>query len=290
MDASLSQLETRGRQYWPVLFSPRELRGRTVRNRIVSTPHSTGWGHDGLVTPAEVDYHVRKAEGGTGLVMTFGSGAVDPGSAASYGSISLWDERNDDALRTLARRVHDHGALVMAQMTHMGRRGNSAMSGVPLKAVSDLPEGVHHEVPAVLSTAEIQDLVGRFAHSARRLMHLGWDGAEVTSLGGHLIEQFFDPNVNDSTDQYGGPLENRVRFVREVLAAVREATSDEFLISFRMTADQSVLDGALSTTDLEEIAAAITAGGAVAHVVLRQPGHPRTRPRHGRLVPGHRRG
>ena len=263
MKASLSQLESHGRQYWPVLFSPRELRGRTVRNRIVSTPHSTGWGHDGLITPAEVDYHVRKAEGGTGLVMTFGSAAVDPGSAASYGSISLWDERNDDALRTLARRVHDNGALVMSQMTHMGRRGNSVLSGVPLKAVSDLPEGVHYEVPAVLTTAEIRELVGRFAHSARRLMHLGWDGAEVTSLGGHLIEQFFDPSVNDRTDQYGGPLENRVRFGREVLTAVREATSDDFLISFRMTADQSVLDGALTTTDLEEIAAAITAGGAV---------------------------
>lgn len=259
----LAQLAERGRQHWPVLFSPGELRGRTVRNRIVSTPHSTGWGHDGLITPAEVDYHVRKAEGGTGLVMTFGSASVDPHSAASYGSISLWDERNDDALRALAQRVHDNGALVMSQMTHMGRRGNSLMSGVPLKAVSDLPEGVHYEVPAVMTTEEIQELVVRFAHSARRLMKLGWDGAEVTSLGGHLIEQFFDPSVNDRTDQYGGSLENRVRFARETLAAIREATSDDFVISFRMTADQSVVDGALTGADLEEIATAITGGGAV---------------------------
>lgn len=264
MDATLADLGALGRQYWPMLFSSQELRGRTVRNRIVSTPHSTGWGHDGLITPAEVDYHVRKAEGGAGLVMTFGSASVDPSSAASYGSVSLWDERNDDALETLARRVHDQGALVMSQMTHLGRRGNSLMSGVPLKAVSDLAEGVHHEVPAVLSTAEISELVGRFAHAARRLMRLGWDGAEVTSLGGHLIEQFFDPSVNDRTDCYGAQtMENRVRFAREVLAAVRESTSDDFVISFRMTADQAVLDGALSTTDLQEIATAITAQGSV---------------------------
>ena len=64
MNKSLDQLETLGRQHWPTLFSPRQLRGRTVRNRIVSTTHLTGWGHDGLLTPAEVDYHVRKAEGG----------------------------------------------------------------------------------------------------------------------------------------------------------------------------------------------------------------------------------
>ena len=114
-----------GAQRWPTLFSPFRLRGRTVRNRITSTPHSTGWGHDGLLTQAEVDYHVRKAAGGVGLVMTFGSASVDPESAASYGSISLWDPRNDDLLRQLADRVHEHGALIMSQMTHMGRRGNS---------------------------------------------------------------------------------------------------------------------------------------------------------------------
>ena len=191
--------------------------------------------------------------------MTFGSASVDPASAASYGSISLWDERNDDALRTLAARVHEHGALIMSQMTHMGRRGNSLMSGVPLRAVSDLPEGVHREVPVVLSTAEISGLVERFADAARRLMVLGWDGAEVTSLGGHLIEQFFDPSVNDRTDRYGGSLRES-RPVRPGGAqAVREATSDDFILSFRMTADQSIPDGGLTPADLAQVAQAITA-------------------------------
>jgi 2,4-dienoyl-CoA reductase-like NADH-dependent reductase (Old Yellow Enzyme family) len=248
---------------WPTLYSPFRLRGRTVPNRITSTPHSTGWGHDGLLTQAEVDYHVRKAAGGVGLVMTFGSAAVDPESAASYGSISLWDPRNDALLRQLAERVHEHGALIMSQMTHMGRRGNSVFSGVALKAASDLPEGVHREVPAVLSEAEIAVLVGRFGHAARRLADLGWDGAEVTSYGGHLIEQFYDPNVNDRTDDYGGPLENRVRFGREVLQAVRDWTSDDFLVGFRMTGDQALPEGGLSREDLQEVARAMTAGGTV---------------------------
>ena len=249
---------------WPTLFSPFRLRGRTVRNHITSTPHSTGWGHDGLLTQAEVDYHVRKAAGGVGLVMTFGSASVDPESAASYGSISLWDPRNDALLRQLADRVHEHGGLIMSQMTHMGRRGNSWFSGVALKAASDLPEGVHREVPAVLSEAEIGVLVDRFGHSARRLMELGWDGAEVTSHGGHLIEQFYDPHVNDRTDRYGGSLENRLRFGREVLTAVRAWTSEDFLVGFRMSAYHGLLEGdGMTDAELVEIARGMTAGGAV---------------------------
>ena len=249
---------------WPTLFSPFRLGSRTVRNRITSTPHSTGWGHDGLLTQAEVDYHVRKAAGGVGLVMTFGSASVDPESAASYGSISLWDPRNDALLRQLAERVHAHGGLVMSQMTHMGRRGNSWHSGVALKAASDLPEGVHREVPAVLSEAEIAVLVDRFGHAARRLMELGWDGAEVTSHGGHLIEQFYDPYVNDRTDRYGGSLQNRLRFGREVLAAVRAWTSEDFLVGFRMSAYHGLAEGAgMTDAALVEVAQGMTAGGAV---------------------------
>lgn len=94
-------------------------------------------------------------------------------------------------------------------------------------------------------------------------MDLGWDGAEVTSFGGHLIEQFFDPNVNGRTDRYGGSLENRVRFGREVLQSVRRSTSDEFLVGFRMTVDQGLPSGGMSAADLEDVAEAMTAGGTV---------------------------
>jgi 2,4-dienoyl-CoA reductase-like NADH-dependent reductase (Old Yellow Enzyme family) len=175
----------------------------------VSTPHATGWSHDGHVAQSEIDYHVRKAAGGVGLVMTFGSASVDPTTEASYGSIALWDERNEPALRALADGVHQHGALCMSQMTHMGRRGNSLTSGGPLRAPSDLPEGSHLEVPVPLEIDEIPAIIDRFAAAARRLEECGWDGCVVTSFGGHLIEQFFDPQVNTRTDAYGGSLENR---------------------------------------------------------------------------------
>jgi 2,4-dienoyl-CoA reductase-like NADH-dependent reductase (Old Yellow Enzyme family) len=247
---------------FPLLTSPFELRGRMVRNRIVSTSHATGWSHDGLVAQSEIDYHVRKAAGGVGLVMTFGSACVDPTTEASYGSIALWDERNEPALRALADGVQQHGALCMAQMTHMGRRGNSLTSGVPLRAPSDLPEGSHLEVPVPLELDELPAIIDRFAAAARRLENCGWDGCEVTSFGGHLIEQFFDPQVNTRTDAYGGSLENRTRFGREVLEAVRAAVSDHFIVAFRMAADQCITGG-LGPADMIDIARSLTATGAV---------------------------
>jgi 2,4-dienoyl-CoA reductase-like NADH-dependent reductase (Old Yellow Enzyme family) len=247
---------------FPLLTSPFELRGRMVRNRIVSSPHATGWSHDGHVAQSEIDYHVRKAAGGVGLVMTFGSASVDPTTQASYGSIALCDERNEPALRALADGVHRHGALCMSQMTHMGRRGNSLTSGVPLRAPSDLPEGSHLEVPVPLEIDELPAIIDRFAAAARLLEECGWDGCEVTSFGGHLIEQFFDPQVNTRTDAYGGSLENRTRFGREVLEAVRAAVSDRFIIAFRMAVDQCITGG-LGPADMIEIARSLTATGAV---------------------------
>ena len=246
-----------------LLLSSFEVRGRRLRNRIVSTPHATGWGgSSGLLERSEVDYHVRKAAGGCALVMTFGSASVDPSTAASYGSVALWDERNEPALRALADGVHEHGGVCMSQMTHMGRRGTSRESGIPLRAPSDVPEPVHHEVPVPLDDAEIPAIVERFAAAARRLEACGWDGCEVTSFGGHLIEQFFDPAVNTRSDRYGGSLENRTRFAREVLHAVRAAVSEGFIVGFRMTVDQR-LESGLTPPELREIAARLCATGHV---------------------------
>ena len=110
----------RGAQDFRLLFTPMEIGRREVKNRIVSTAHATGFGEDGVLTDRYVRYHERKAAGGAGLIMTFGSASVYRESAASYGSVSLWDLENEPFLRDLADRVHAHGALIMSQATHMG--------------------------------------------------------------------------------------------------------------------------------------------------------------------------
>ena len=109
---------------YPHLFAPLTIRGRTIPNHIVSTPHATGWEHPGgLISDKEIDYLLRKATGGVGLVMTFGSANVDPTTTASYGSIALWDPRNEPQLRRLADGVHAYGGRIVSQTTHMGHRG-----------------------------------------------------------------------------------------------------------------------------------------------------------------------
>ncbi|WP_232666762.1 FAD-dependent oxidoreductase [Pseudonocardia sp. TRM90224] len=219
------------------LLAPLTVRGKQIRNRIVSSPHATGWEHaGGLISDKEVEYHVRKAAGGVGLVMTFGSASVDPATAASYGAIALWNPANEPQLRRLADGVHAHGGLVMSQMTHMGHRGSSRVALTPVRGVSDIPEPEHREVALPLTVPELHALAEKFAEVARRLHRCGWDGAEVTSFA-HLIEQFWDPAINTRTDEYGGSLENRMRFGKEVVAAVRAAVPDDFLVGFRMSLD-----------------------------------------------------
>jgi N,N-dimethylglycine/sarcosine dehydrogenase len=239
---------------FPLLFSPQKIGRREVKNRIVSSPHATGFDDGGVLNDREVRYHERKAAGGAGLIMTFGSASVYQESSASYGSVSLWNPENEPFFRDLAERVHAHNALIMSQATHMGRRGNSAESGRPLQAPSAVPEGVHREIPHVLRTDEIKPIVDAFAEAAARLERCGWDGMEITSFGGHLIEQFWSPVINKRTDRYGGDLTGPMRFSVEVIEAVAEAVSDEFVVGFRITGDPLTDAVGLTPDDMHEIA------------------------------------
>ena len=241
----------------PLLFSPIRIGSREVKNRIVSTAHATGMAAGGILNERYVRYHERKAAGGTGLVMTFGSASVYEKSAAAYGSVSLWNKENDPYLRDFAEHVHAHGALIMSQATHMGRRANSAESGQPIQAPSSVPEPVHREIPQPLRTDEIQEIVKAFAAAAVRLEDCGWDGMEITSFGGHLIEQFWSPTVNRRTDGYGGDLKGRMRFSVEVVEAVSEAVSEDFIVGFRLTGDPLTDVVGLDRDDMLEIAVAL---------------------------------
>ena len=229
---------------YPLLLSPFEIRGHRLRNRIVSTPHATGWSRDGLIDRSEVDYHVRKAAGGCGLVMTFGSASVDPSTEASYGSVALWDERNEPALRALADGVHEHGgAGDVAEDAHGPARHVGHLGHPVARRRRTCPRASTWRCRCRSRPSELPAIVERFAEVARRLERCGLDGIEVTSYGGHLLEQFFDPLVNTRTDAYGGSLENRTRFAREVLLAVRAAVSDRFIVGFRMAVDQCLTGG-----------------------------------------------
>lgn len=241
---------------FPRLLEPLEIRGRTVRNRIVLTAHGEHLAEDGLVTETLIRHHERRAEGGTGLIVCGGSASVSP-DAANAALISLWDQRNDEPLADLARRVRRHGSVVLCQASHRGVR--EVLPGLDGHHVAVSP-GVSvppYGAPAVLSTADISALVDRYADAARRLASAGFDGIELIALGTHLIEQFWSPALNRRDDEYGGSFENRLRFGRQVLDAVAAAAPDDFLVAFRMSLDPHSAGVGLDTVALTEIARAM---------------------------------
>ncbi len=240
---------------YPILFSPVTLNGVTIKNRIVSTAHATAYAIGGYPKEKYQRYYERKARGGVGLIITFGSCSVHPSSSvAEWSGVANWDDSIIPDFAEMAGVAHRHGAAIFCQLTHMGRRGTSTNSSRPLLAPSAIAEPAHRERPKAMEPGEIAEVVEAFAAAAERLKRGGYDGVEITSYGGHLIEQFWSPHVNRRMDEYGGSLENRMRFSIEVIEAVRERVGADFCVGFRMTGDQ-LLKGGLGHEEMKEIAA-----------------------------------
>ena len=226
---------------FPGLLSPITIRGRTFRNRVFSSAHAPGYAVDGLPGERYQAYHEAKARGGIGLTMFGGSSNVSRDSGSIYGQIYVGDDRVIPAFRELSRRVHRHGAGLMCQITHMGRRTTwDAGDWLPTRGPSAFRDPAHHSVPYALSPHEIARIVRDFGDAARRCREGELDGIEILAST-HLVGQFLSPLSNDRQDAYGGGLANRARFLFEVLEACRISAGDDILVSVR--ADESVVVG-----------------------------------------------
>ena len=250
---------------FPTLFSPLQIGRHQIRNRIVSTAHGEQWASDGLLNERLIQYHERRAIGGAGLLITFGSAPVLR-SASTSNTVSLWDERNEPALTQMATRVHAHGTILLAQASHRGPRERPSGLDNPLQAPSPLP-GSHKQgvlgAPHILTTGEIEDIVAAYGRAAERLQRCGWDGMQVTALGTHLMEQFWSPALNTRTDRYGGSFEGRMRFSVEVLERICTSVSPDFLLCFRISGDPCTDLLGLTPEDMVTIAQRLDAVGRI---------------------------
>ncbi|MEM6680226.1 MAG: N-methylproline demethylase, partial [Pseudomonadota bacterium] len=220
------------------LMSPLTLRGRTFRNRLLSTGHAPGYAEDGLPGERYQRYHEEKAKGGIGLTIFGGSSNVSRDSGSIYGQIYVGDDRVIPAFRQFARRIHGHGAGLMCQITHMGRRtGWAAGDWLPTMGPSVIRDPAHHSVPFEMSARDIARVTQAFADAAWRCREGGLDGAEILATT-HLLGQFLSPLSNTRTDAYGGSLENRARFLLDVLEAARTRVDDDFILGVRFAADE----------------------------------------------------
>jgi dimethylglycine catabolism A len=239
---------------FPLLFSPFRL-GRLghaeAPNRIVSTSHGTNMAVDGAPSERLIAYHAAKAGGGCGTVMMFGSASPSPLTPIPSNHVNLWQASTEPGLRAAARAVKAHGALALSQITSAGRRSYHHLdrcgSG-PSATVSQLSPGVPH----VLSVTEIRQMVDDYAAACRRLKACGLDGADLAFYADQLPDQFWSPAINLRTDQYGGSLDNRLRFSLEVLEAVRGAVGPDFIVGARVSGEDTLPDG-LQPDELLEI-------------------------------------
>ena len=230
------------------LLQPYRLRDLELRNRVLSTSHEPAYSEGGMPGDRYIAYHVDKARGGIALTMIGGSALVAPDSPPAFGNLDVTTDAIIPHFRRLADAVHAHDCAVMTQLTHLGRRtGHYTGDWLPVVSPSCVREPAHRAFPKVLEEHDIWRIIRSFGQAARRAREGGLDGIELEAYG-HLMDAFFSPHTNRREDQWGGSLENRARFAREVIAEVRRQVGDDYIVGIRMVFDED-LEGGLSRDD-----------------------------------------
>jgi 2,4-dienoyl-CoA reductase-like NADH-dependent reductase (Old Yellow Enzyme family)/thioredoxin reductase len=230
------------------LLQPYRLKHLTLRNRFMITSHEPAYPDDGMPKARYRAYHVERAKAGVALTMTAGSGSVSRDSPPVFNNILVWKDEVVGWMKAMADECHDHGAAVMIQLTHLGRRTRwDKGDWLPSVSTSHVREPAHRAYPKKVEDWDISRIIRDYADGAERMHAAGLDGVELECYG-HLMDQFMSPFTNELGAPYGGNLANRARFALEVVAAIRERVGDQFLIGMRYTADE----GAKGGIDAEE--------------------------------------
>jgi len=244
------------------LLQPYQLRHLRLRNRIMTTSHEPAYPEDGMPKARYRAYHVERARAGIALTMTAGSATVSRDSPPVFNNILAYRDDVVPWLRDLADACHEHGAAVMIQLTHLGRRTSwSKADWLPVLSPSHEREAAHRAFPKKIEDWDVARILSDYTDAAERVKAAGLDGLELQAYG-HLMDQFWSPLTNTLDAPYGGSLDNRLRFTFEVLAAIRKRVGPEFIIGVRYTGDED-LPGGLTAKDGLEISRRLKECGMV---------------------------
>jgi len=236
------------------LFEPLKLRDVTLRNRIGIPPMCQYSASDGMATDWHFVHYGSRAVGGAAL-MIIEATAVTPQGRISPGDLGLWDDKQIEPLARVARFCEGQGCVAAVQLAHAGRKGSTGLGwqragtldasngGWPIVAPSALPFDKDYAVPQALDEAGIRQIVARFAAATERARDAGLRVLEIHAAHGYLIHEFLSPLTNLRTDAYGGSFENRTRFAREVVAAVRAKWPERLPLLIRLSATDWVEGG-----------------------------------------------
>jgi 2,4-dienoyl-CoA reductase-like NADH-dependent reductase (Old Yellow Enzyme family)/thioredoxin reductase len=257
-----------GQGQFQYLFTPLKVGAMTVPNRILMLGHATGYFNlDALPTERAVDYLLARARGGAGLLITAPHHVLPLTSVAPPGPIH--DDRAIKPLSRIADAIHEHGTKLVAQLCHMGGYNTSGAYGGVVMAPSPVTRrgllpGLE-EMPHEMDIDEIKVVVEAFGSMASRMRKAGFDGVEIQAMFGFLIPQFWSPLSNLRSDEYGGSLENRLRFALEVVDSVRAAVGRDFTVGIRVDGDE-FSDGGLTLDDMKVITAKLAVTGKLDYI------------------------
>ena len=240
-----------------LLFTPITLPNETtIKNRFFKSAMSEGMGTRDFQPKKNIaTLYKRWAEGGTGLIIT-GNIMVDPKGTAEPGNIVFDKNSNMEILKDWAKQGQQHGAKVMVQINHPGKqvpktiaKETVAPSAVPLgNGLNKL-----FSTPRALTTSEVEELVQKFITSAKVAKEAGFSGVQIHAAHGYLVSQFLSPHDNRRTDKYGGSLENRMRFLKEIYLGMREELGKDFPIGIKINSTDFKEDGLKEEDSLETI-------------------------------------
>lgn len=248
------------------LFESLSLGPVTIRNRIVSSGHDTVMATDGRVSDQLIAYQEARARGGVGLIVVQVAGVHE--SARYTSSVLMADDDSCiPGLARLAEVVHSHGAAIFQQLFHDGRELMESDDGtLPVAlAPSAVPNERFHVMPRAMPIELVREMVACYGASADRLRRAGFDGVEVVASHGYLPAQFLNPRTNLRADEYGGSSENRLRFLNEVLSAVREGAGPDLAVGLRISIGEKSPDGLTPEESIESVAA-LDRGGLLDYV------------------------
>lgn len=242
------------------IVSPVSIGALELANRIFMPAMHLNMCHDNMVTPQLIEFYRRRAEGGVGLI-SVGYATVDDLSG-SPGNIGAHDDVFLPGLSSLADAMHEGGAKCGVQLNHAGRYNMSFfLGGKQPIAPSPIPSRMTRETPREMDRGDIERVIGRFADAAERVQKSGFDMVEILAGTGYLISEFLSPITNQRQDEYGGSLENRMRFGLEVVRGVRQRLGDDFPLLVRMNGND-FMDGGNGREELQEFARQLVDAGS----------------------------
>lgn len=244
------------------LLQPYQLKRLTLKNRIMISSHEPAYPEDGMPKGRYRAYHVERARAGVALTMTAGSASVARDSPPVFNNILAWKDEVVGWMRQLTDECHEHGAAVMIQLTHLGRRTRwDKADWLPVVSAGHEREAAHRAFPKKAEDWDIARLITDYADAAERMQAAGLDGIEIQAYG-HLMDQFWSPLTNDLDAPYGGSLDNRLRFTFEVLNEIRRRVGPEFIVGVRYTGDER-LEGGFDRQEGLEISRRLKDSGLV---------------------------